>query len=113
MNNMMNPEMNHQNVSKYINTFFMKQMLVTIDFQTIYYNIHTVYTFESLLKMRDSGTDLFCGFCKVVKSTYFVEHMQTTASENRSIKNNNTLSKKLFFEKSWLFDYSKNLCQKI
>ena len=95
---MMNPEMNHQNISKYINTFFMKQMLVTIDFQTIYYNIHTVYTFESLLKMRDSGTDLFCGFCKVAKRPILWNICKQLLLKTEASRVTTPRQKKLFFD---------------
>ena len=48
---------------------------------------------------------LFCKICKIIKSTYFLEHLRTAASENGSIKSNNTVRS---LPNAWFFSVQKS-----
>ena len=45
----------------------------------------------TILLKKTPAQVLFCKICKIIKSTYFLEHRRTAASENGSMKSNNTV----------------------
>ena len=65
-----------------------------------------------LYKNRDSGTGVFCHFCKNFKNTYFVEHLRTAASEKQQMNYRFNI-KNGVIENPFLIIYTKNNKQSV
>ena len=64
-------------------------------------------SFVTLLKKRPWHRCFSWKFCKIFKSTFFIEHIWTTASEYYGIKNDNSVNSHLF-QYFYKFITSKN-----